>query len=315
MTTKGAALAVIYPGQGSQKVGMGADLRREEPDLYDRWLRAADNASALPIRRACEEGPLEVLTQTEIAQPALFALSLALTEHARAAGIEATMVAGHSLGEYTSAVACGCLSAEDGMRLVCQRGRLMAEFQAERPGSMAAVMGLPVDRLQALCHEASGDGIVVIANLNSPTQMVVSGDQSAVERLVSQVQGTAGTKAIRLQTGAAFHSPLMKPVQERMAGFMDGLAWNDAGFPLVANASAEVLTKAADIRQALIAQIASPVRWSECVATLLASGCTTFLELGPGRVLTGLVRQIAPDATTFAADSAQKLAQFEAQAA
>lgn len=267
-------------------------------------------ASGLPIRRYCEEGPLDVLTQTEVAQPALFALCSALTEHARGKGIDPTMVAGHSLGEYTSAVACGCLSAEDGMRLVCERGRLMAEFQAERPGSMAAVLGLPADRLQALCDEASGEGIVVIANLNSPTQLVVSGDQSAVEHLLSLVQGMAGAKAIRLQTGAAFHSPLMKPVQERLAGVMDGLAWNDAAIPLVANASAEVLTKAAEIRQALIAQIGSPVRWSECVATLSRSGCTTFIELGPGRVLSGLIRQIEPEARTFAADSGTKLEEF-----
>jgi [acyl-carrier-protein] S-malonyltransferase len=301
---------MIYPGQGSQRVGMGGELRAEDPVLYERWLRAAADMSGLPIGQYCQDGPQETLTRTEVAQPALFAVSLALTDYARSKGIEAAMVAGHSLGEYTSAVACGCLSPEDGLRLVCERGRLMAQFQAERPGSMAAVLGLAAERLQELCDHASGDETVVIANLNSPSQMVVSGDQAAVERLVGLVQAEKGAKAIRLQTGAAFHSPLMQPVQHRLACFMDGLTWNDARVALVANASASALTAAADIRQALIDQIASPVRWSGCVSTLLRSGCDTFLELGPGRVLSGLVKQIAPNATVFAADSPSKVREF-----
>ena len=305
-----SALAILYPGQGSQRVGMGEELRAEFPDLYDPWLSEADAASGLPIQRYCREGPQETLTRTEVAQPALFAVSLALTELARSKGIAARMVAGHSLGEYTSAVACGCLRPEDGMRLVCERGRLMAQFQAERPGSMAAVLGLAIDRLQELCHQASGEGVAVVANLNSPTQMVVSGDDAAVELVTAMVQAEKGGKAIRLQTGAAFHSPLMKPVQERLAAYMKDLAWSDPDLPLVANASAEALTSGQAIRQALIDQIASPVRWSECVTTLRAAGCDTFLELGPGRVLSGLVRQIAPEAKTFAADSPAKIVEF-----
>jgi [acyl-carrier-protein] S-malonyltransferase len=303
-------LAFLYPGQGSQKVGMGADLSQARPDLLERYLDRADQISGLPVRRYCFEGPIESLTQTQVAQPALFALSLAVTEAAREVGLRADFVAGHSLGEYTAAVAAGVLDAEDGMALVSERGRRMEEIQSQRPGAMAAVIGLPLESVEELCEQASDHGVVALANLNAPTQIVVSGEERAVERLVELADRAGARKALRLQVGAAFHSELMKPVQEGLEQTMKTLEWRDPDAPLAANFSGQLLTEGEEVHQALIAQIASPVRWVECVQSLLAAGCTSFLELGPGRVLTGLVRQIEPSADVAAADSPEKLAAF-----
>jgi [acyl-carrier-protein] S-malonyltransferase len=296
---------------------MGAELREADPDLYERYLAQAEEASGLPIRSLSLEGPIEDLTRTDTAQPALFALSLAITEVARGAGLRPEFVAGHSLGEYTAAVASGALSTEDGMPLVSLRGRLMAEAQSERPGAMAAVIGLPSEQLAELCEQASkaASGSVALANLNSPTQIVVSGEEAAVERVMQLAQEGGATKVVRLQVGAAFHSELMKPVQARMAEAMQGVAWSKPEVPLVSNASGTVVETADEVHHALVAQIASPVRWVECVQTLVERGCTTFLELGPGRVLSGLVRQIAPDVECTPVDSPRALEEFAQQKA
>ncbi|MGH3105103.1 MAG: ACP S-malonyltransferase [Gaiellaceae bacterium] len=305
--------AFLYPGQGSQKVGMGSDLLAEQSDLYERYLDAADAASGLPVRECSLEGPIEALTRTDVAQPALFALSLAVTEAARSAGLRPDLVAGHSLGEYTAAVAAGALSLEDGMRLVALRGKLMADIQSERPGAMAAVIGLAPDRLAELCAQASEAGSVALANLNTPAQIVVSGEVAAVERLMALAEEDGAEKVVRLQVGAAFHSELMEPVQRRMGEEMETVAWRDAETPMAANHTGALVRTADDVQAALLAQIASPVRWVDCVRTLDEAGCETFLELGPGRVLTGLVRQIlGPDVDASSADSSKRVDSFVA---
>jgi [acyl-carrier-protein] S-malonyltransferase len=306
-------LALLFPGQGSQKVGMGGDLRDSHPDLYERFLSRADEVSGLPIRQYSLEGPIESLTETNVAQPALFALSLALNDVARDAGLQPDFVAGHSLGEYTAAVASGALSFEDGLRLVSERGRLMAGAQSERPGTMAAVIGLEAEQLSDLCGQASSAGIVAPANLNTPTQIVVSGEEAAVVEVMRLAEEAGAQKVVRLQVGAAFHSELMKPVQERMRAAMDDVAFADPDVPLASNASGRIVTTADEVREALIAQIASPVRWVECVQTLDAAGCSTYLELGSGRVLGGLVKQIlGMEADTSSVDSPAKLETFTA---
>ena len=289
-----ARIAFVFPGQGSQHVGMGHELLARRPSLFERRFAAAEAASGLPLRRIVEHGPLEQLTRTEVAQPALFALSVALADEARAAGLRPAFVAGHSLGEYAAAVVAGSLAADDGIRLVAERGRLMAEAQARRPGAMAAVVGLPVDRVRALCAA----GGVHVANHNTSTQVVVSGDRAAIEELAERGR-EAGGRVVALDVGAAFHSPAMAPVRDRLDTLTRRMRWADPEVPLAANVSGRLLTHGEDVRRALVAQVAAEVRWVRCVAALRRAGASAFLELGARPVLSGLIRAIDPAATVF----------------
>ena len=303
-------LAFVFPGQGSQKVGMGSDLLAAQPEVFDHYFSEADAAAGVPVRQLALEGPAESLTETNVAQPALFALSLAVHQVAREMGIEPDFVAGHSLGEYTAAVAAGALSFADGIGLVAERGRLMAAAQDERPGAMAAVIGLPIEQVESACREAGAAGVVAPANLNTPTQIVISGEVSGVERAMALAEAAGANKVVRLQVGAAFHSELMEPARDRMAALMADVTWHDPAVPMASNASGALVRTGPEVREALTRQIASPVRWVECVGTLVAEGVTHVLELGAGRTLSGLIRQIDRTVVGAAADSPKALASF-----
>ena len=244
-------LAFLFPGQGSQKVGMDAGLRATASERLDELLAAADAGSGQPVSRYVAEGPQEDLTRTDVAQPALFAVSLALAEVAEECGLRPDLVTGHSLGEYTAAAVSGALDPGDAMRLVCERGRLMAEIQERSPGAMAATGGVDEARLAELCAEAAQGLALGPANLNSPKQIVVSGEVDAVERLLSLLDAEPGARAMRLPVGAAFHSSLMVPVRDELRGPLGEVEIVAPAVPLVANHSGQPVDDAAGVRTAL----------------------------------------------------------------
>lgn len=287
---------------------MGSDLLEAAPDLFARYLSRGDAVTGIPITQYCLEGPLESLSQTHVVQPALFAHSLALTDYAQRFGLKPDMVAGHSLGEYTAAVAAGVLSFEDGLYLVSQRGKLMYRLQDEQPGAMAAIVGLAAEELHDLCIRISNTHLVAITNWNTRTQFVVSGKVAGVQALLEAVSAYKNVRAVRLAVRGAFHSSLMTGVQSALTGVMKNLTWHDAQIPMVANVSGAVLTNSYHIRQELTAQITSPVQWVGCVETLIEAGCDTFVELGASQVLTRLVRSITPASKIFAVDTLDKIA-------
>lgn len=303
-------IGFLYPGQGSQKVGMGEELLRSEPELFERYLVRSDQIAGEPVSRLCLDGSQDELSQTQIVQPALFAYSLALTEYARRLKLYPDVVAGHSLGEYTAAVAAGAISYDEGLALVCQRGRLMKQIQDKKPGAMAAVLGLKKEDLVSLCCEVSQHHLVQVTNWNAPGQLVVSGTESGVHQLIEVVRARGEGKAIRLPVKGAFHSSLMGDVQDAIRELTHTLHWYDVTTPLIANVSGNALTQGADIRQELVEQIASPVQWVLCVERLVADGCDTLIELGSGQVLTKLVRLIAPSVTALAINTPAKLEAF-----
>jgi [acyl-carrier-protein] S-malonyltransferase len=298
----GVRTAFLFPGQGSQEVGMGRALCEQFPELRVRLFERADELLGFPLTRLCFEGPEDELTRTENAQPALLLVSIAALEALRSRGIEADAAAGHSLGEYSALVAAGALSFEDALRTVRRRGELMAGIGAAVAGGMAAVMGLPPEAVEAVCREAADAGIVQVANFNSPEQSVISGERAAVERATTLAKERGAGRVIPLHVSAPFHSRLMAPLREEMAAVLGRIEIHPPRLPIVANVTAEFVRTPEAIREALADQVAGAVRWTDSMRRLAADGVNRFIEVGPGKVLTGLVRRTLPDAEALTYD-------------
>jgi [acyl-carrier-protein] S-malonyltransferase len=301
-------LAFVFPGQGSQSVGMGRDLAASSPAAAALWA-AADAALGEPISALAWDGPADSLDRTENAQPALLAASIAILEALRerwaAAGVAAPVpafAAGHSMGQYSALVAAGVLSLADGIRLVRRRGELMQASGQGRDGAMAALIGLDDARLPELVAAAGEHGIFVVANRNSPGQVVVSGERPAIEAGAALARELGAKRAIVLPVSVAAHSPLMAEAADAMRATLASIAVADPTTTLLANADARPITTAEGARAELVEHLTAGVDWVGAVEAMVAAGVTTFVEIGPGKVLTGLIKRIAPDVEVIAAD-------------
>ena len=292
----GERIGLLFPGQGSQAVGMGRDLAERWPEARAVW-EAADEALGFGLSRLCWEGPEEELTLTRNAQPALLAHSAAAWAVLRGAGVDVVCAAGHSLGEFSAYHAAGSLELADALRTVRRRGELMYESGLQRPGAMAAVLGLDDDVVEGVCGEASTEeSVVVAANFNTPGQVVVSGDVDAVERASGLLVSAGAKKVQRLNVSGAFHSPLMAVAAPGLAEQLDAAEFRDPAFPIVSNVTASTISEAGEARLMLVEQLTSAVRWTASVRTMLGLGVTRFLEVGTGKVLTGMLKRIDPAA-------------------
>jgi len=290
---------LLFPGQGSQKPGMAQDLVAAFPAAADVFARV-DAALGVPLTTLCAEGPAEQLTETRNAQPALLAHGAAVWAlvGTHLAG-RVHGAAGHSLGEFTAYHAAGALSLEDAVRLVRRRGELMFETGVQVPGAMAAILGELTRPIEAVCAEAEAVGICVPANFNAVEQVVISGEVAAVEAAMELAKAAGAKRAIRLPVSGAFHSPLMEPAVAGLAAALDAAAWHDPQVPVWSNVTTQPVGAAAEARALLLRQLTAPVRWVELIRGVAARHPgTTFVEMGPGAVLSGLVKRLAPDCTT-----------------
>jgi [acyl-carrier-protein] S-malonyltransferase len=303
-----SSFAFVFPGQGSQSVGMGRELATSSPAAAAAWS-LADTALGESITALAWDGPAERLDQTEQAQPALLAASIAILEAMRdswsAAGLEApspSFAAGHSMGQYSALVAAGVLSLEDGIRLVRRRGTLMQTSGAGRDGAMAALIGLDDARLPELLRRTTEHGTFVVANRNAPGQVVVSGERRAIEAGAEIAKELGAKRAIVLPVSVAAHSPLMTEAASGMRTALEDVQFRDPSTTLLANADARPITSAEGARAELVEHLTAGVDWVAAVRRMSDAGVTTFVEVGPGKVLTGLIKRIAPDAEIVSAD-------------
>ncbi len=283
-------VAFLFPGQGSQFTGMGKALADEFPSAA-RIFEEANRALGFEISKLCFEGPEEALKLTENTQPALLAVSIAALAVLRDKGMQPDYVAGHSLGEYSALVAAGSLQFVDALRLVRNRGQYMQQAVPTGVGAMAALLKLPEGKLDGILAEASQGEVVSAANLNSPDQIVVAGHTGAVQRAVELAKAAGARRAVLLPVSAPFHCALMKPAQERLGADLNAANFADLTTPLVNNVQAREIHSGADARQGLFEQVPNPVRWADAIRFLAAQGVTTFYEVGPGAVLTGLIEE------------------------
>lgn len=293
-----SGLGLIFPGQGSQSVGMGEALYDAHP-VVRAVYHEAGTILGYDVAALCFEGPADRLNLTEYTQPALLTASIATLRLLEPAGLQPVAVAGHSLGEYSALVAASGLTFGAAVSLVQKRGRYMADAVPSGSGMVAAILGLEAEDVREACREASAVGIVAPANFNCPGQVVVAGEKAAVERAIERLKVKGARKVIPLPVSVPVHTPLMQAAADRLARDVAAAAWADLSVPLVNNADAKPLRAAGDVKASLIRQLPSPVRWEESVRTMGAMGVKTFVEVGPGTVLTGLVKRIIPDAVTL----------------
>lgn len=293
----GANVAFVFPGQGSQVVGMGHDLYQSSA-VARATIDEADAVLGTSLSTLAFEGPVEELNDTYNAQAAILTVSVAalraLNERAEANGEQVTPIvtAGHSLGEFTALVAAGSLGFADTLRLVRERGRLMAAAGTERPGGMAAVLGLDEDALTAVCEEASSEGIINVANANCPGQIVISGEVDALEKAMELAKAAGAKRVARLPVSIASHSPLMEDVSRKLKELTDAADFRAPALPIVGNVSGKPITTVAEIRAELEHHVERPVNWTGSVQEMVALGADTFVELGAGNVLAGLIKRI-----------------------
>ena len=295
--------AFLFPGQGSQSVGMGRDLASAFPIARQTFAEAND-ALGFDLADLCFNGPEEQLRQTEFTQPAIFTVSIAALRVLAEAGASADYLAGHSLGEYSANVAAGVIGFADGARTVRRRGQWMQQAVPAGQGAMAAILGMPVEQVIAVCQDATREVGTPVepANMNTPEQTVISGAVAAVERAIALAKERGAKRAVLLPVSAPFHCSLMQPAQDALAPVLGSLPFAAARVPVVVNVDAEPVTEGAALRNALVRQVTGAVRWAESMQWLIAEGVTSFVEVGPGKVLSGLLRQI---------DRSQKCGQAE----
>jgi [acyl-carrier-protein] S-malonyltransferase len=301
------SLAYIFPGQGSQYPGMGKDLFDNFPEAA-RLFEELDDALHFSVSRLCFEGSPEDLQLTENTQPAIFSVSAAALRTMEAEGFPpADFVAGHSLGEYSALFAAHSLTAADAAQTVRSRGRYMQEAVPVDTGAMAAVIGAELKEIEKACAEAEQGQICAPANINSGSQVVIAGNTEAVDRASELLRSGGAKRVLKLNVSAPFHSALMMPAQERLASDLDGIEFADLILPLVTNVDAAIIRGGADARDALVRQVSSPVRWLESMELLIREGVDTFVEVGPGKVLSGLMRQISREVKCFNVEDAAGL--------
>ena len=299
-------IAFLFPGQGSQSVGMGKRLADASPAAAAVW-RKADESVGFPLSRLCFEGPADELALTANTQPAILTASVAAAAVLAERGISPDLCAGHSLGEYSALVVSGALGFTDAVRLVRKRGEFMQDAVPVGTGAMAALMGLDVEAAEKACAEAAQGEVVNVANINSPGQIVIAGHKGAVERAVKAAAGLGGKMSVLLPVSAPFHSALMKPAADRLAAELERVTVHAPRVPVVRNVDAGLTTTADDVKPFLIRQVASPVRWTDCLTALAREGATVWLEVGPGRVLGGLLKRTIEGARGHAVEDPDSL--------